>query len=42
MAPQVFTRVMAPVSAILHSLGIRMHRYLDNWLVQSSSREALL
>ena len=37
-APQVFTRVMAPVSAILHSLGIRMHRYLDDWLVQSSSR----
>ena len=41
-APQVFTRVMAPVSAILHSLGIRMRRYLDDWLVQSSSREALL
>ena len=29
-APQVFTRVMAPVSAILHRLGIRMCRYLDN------------
>ena len=41
-APQVFTRVMAPVSAILHSLGIRMRRYLDDWLVQASSREALL
>ena len=41
-APQVFTRVMAPVSAILHSLGILMHRYLDDWLVQSSSRESLL
>ena len=40
-APQVFTRVMAPVSAILHSLGIRMRRYLDDWLVQSSSRESL-
>ena len=39
-APQVFTRVMAPVSAILHSLGIRMHLYLDDWLVQSSSRES--
>ena len=42
MAPQVFTRVMAPVSAILHSMGIRMRRYLDDWLVQSSSREFLL
>ena len=41
-APQVFTRVMAPVSAILHSLGIRMRRYLDDWLIQSSSRESLL
>ena len=36
-APQVFTRVMAPVSAILHSLGIRMRHYLDDWLVQASS-----
>ena len=42
MAPQVFTRVMVPVSAILHSWGIRMRRYLDDWLVQSSSRESLL
>ena len=32
-APQVFTRVMTPVSAILHSMGIRMRRYLDDWLV---------
>ena len=41
-APQVFTWVMAPVSAILHSLGIRMRRYFDTWLVQSSSQESLL
>ena len=41
-APQVFTRVMAPVSAILHSMGIRMRRYLDDWLVQSSSQASLL
>ena len=41
-APQVFTRVMAPVSAMLHSMGIRMRRYLDDWLVQSASRESLL
>ena len=41
-APQVFSRVMAPVSAILHSWGIRMRRYLDDWLVQSSSRDSLL
>ena len=41
-APQVFTRVMALVSTILHSLGSRMRRYLDDWLVQSSSREGFL
>ena len=41
-APQVFTRVMAPVSAILHSMGIRMRRYLDDWFVQSASRESLV
>ena len=41
-APQVFSWVMAPVSAILHSLGIRMRRYLDDWLVQSSSQGSLL
>ena len=27
---------------VLHSMGIRMSRYLDDWLVQSSSRESLL
>ena len=38
-APQVFTKVMAPVSAILHSMGIRMRRYLDDWLIQSLFRD---
>ena len=41
-APQVFTRVMAPVSAFLHSLGIWLRRYLDDWLIQASSREQVL
>ena len=41
-ALQVFSRVMAPVSAILHSWSIRMRQYLNDWLVQSSSRKSLI
>ena len=41
-ATQVFTRVMAPVSAILHRMGVRLRRYLDDWLLQASSREQAL
>ena len=41
-APQVFTRVMAPLSAILHRKGVRLRRYLDDWLNQASSREQVL
>ena len=36
-APQVFTRVMAPVSAIMHRHGFRVLRYLDDWLVLAST-----
>ena len=36
-APQVFTRVFAAVSEWAHSHGIRLIRYLDNWLVLASS-----
>ena len=32
---------MTPVSSILHSLGIYLRRYLDNWLVQASSQEVV-
>ena len=36
-APQVFTRVMAPISSIRHRFGYRILRYLDDWLVLGSS-----
>ena len=42
MAPQVFTRVMALVSAMLHSAGICIRRYLDDWLIQAASRVQVL
>ena len=41
-APQVFTRLMAPISTILHRYGIRMLRYLDDWLVLTKSRTTCL
>ena len=41
-APQVFTRVMAPVSAILHRMGVRLRRYLADWLLRAFSREQVL
>ena len=40
-APQVFTRVFAPISAWAHSHGIRLLRYLDDWLILASSEEKL-
>ena len=37
-----FYQGMAPVSAILHRMGVRLRRYLDAWLLQASSREQVL
>ena len=41
-APQVFTRVMAPVLSIMHRHGFRLLRYLDNWLVLGSTFQELV
>ena len=41
-APQVFTRVMAPVSAFLRRTGIHICRYLDDWLIQATSRSQVM
>ena len=37
VSQQVFTRLMAPISAILHRYGIRILRYLDDWLILTES-----
>ena len=41
-APQVFTRVMAPVSAIMHRYCYRILRYLDDWLILGSSFQKIV
>ena len=39
---QAFTRVMAPISLIMHRHGFRILRYLDDWLVLGSSFQNLV
>ena len=41
-APQVFTRVCAVVSSALHRQGIRLLRYLDDWLLLAPSLQDCL
>ena len=41
-APQVFTRIMAPISSELHRRGIRLLQYLDDWLLLASSYQEAL
>ena len=41
-APQVFTCVMAPVSAIMHRHGFRILRYLDDWLILASTFQEIV
>ena len=38
-APQVFASVMAPVSVILHQMGVRILRYLSYWLALAGTLE---
>ena len=41
-APRVFTRVVGALAAFLREQGLRLHVYLDDWLLVASSRDLLL
>jgi hypothetical protein len=42
VAPKVFTKMLQPVAQYLRLRGIRVHRYLDDWLITASSPEMAL
>jgi len=41
-SPHAFTRVVKAVVGRVHLCGIRMHNYLDDWLIPASSKQACL
>ena len=41
-APQVFTRIMDPVSSIMHHHGFCLRHYLDDWLILGSTFQKLV
>jgi hypothetical protein len=41
-APRIFTKILAPMAKYLHSLGIPLHRFIDDLLIKALSQEQLL
>ena len=41
-APQVFTMIVKEVKIMALSRGLRLHQYLDDWLIRSQSRKEVL
>ena len=41
-APRVFTKILSPPTVYLHSLGIPLHRFLDDFLCRASCRRQLI
>ena len=37
--PRLFTRILKPVQAYAHLLGVKLHMYLDDWLLNPGSRQ---
>ena len=38
-SPQVFTMIVKEVKLVALSRGLRIHQYLDDWLIRSQSQE---
>ena len=38
-SPRVFTKVLTPVLAFAHLHGVKLHMYLDDWLLNPDSRQ---
>ena len=38
-SPQVFTMIVQEVKLMALSRGLRLHQYLDDWLIRSQSQE---
>ena len=38
-SPRVFTKILRPVLAYAHLHGVRLHMYLDDWLLNPDSRQ---
>ena len=41
-APREFTKTLAPVVQLLRTQGIRVHAYLDDWIIRAHCREQSL
>ena len=39
VSPRIFTRVVDAMMAHVHSLGLQIHHYLDNWLMRNQQVE---
>ena len=40
MAPQIFTMIVKEVKLMALTRGVRLHQYLDDWLIRALSQEA--
>ena len=41
-SPRIFTKILMPVLAYAHVHGVKLHMYLDDWLINPDSKEQCL